>query len=52
MTIDEAEKFTDFLKQQRWQLEQVERKKRDEIESEERRLYWEARRKEDAAEGS
>lgn len=53
MTIDEAEKFTEFLKKQRWQLEQAERKKREEIDSEERRLYWEARRKEEAAsEGS
>ena len=37
MTIDEAEKFTEFLKKQRWQLEQAERKKREEIDSEERR---------------
>lgn len=30
MTIDEAEKFNEFLKRQRWNLEEAERKKRDE----------------------
>ena len=30
MTIDEAEKFTDFLKHQRWQLDQAESKIQDE----------------------
>ncbi len=30
MTIDEAEKFTDFLKHQRWHIDQAESKKRDE----------------------
>lgn len=30
MTMDEAEKFTDFLKHQRWHIDQAEGKKRDE----------------------
>lgn len=30
MTIEEAEKFTDFLKHQRWLIDEAERKKRDE----------------------
>ena len=31
MTIDEAEKFAEFLKRQRWLIDEAERKKRDEI---------------------
>lgn len=30
MTVDEAKKFTDFLKHQRWQIDEAEIKKRDE----------------------
>jgi hypothetical protein len=45
LTIDEAEKFTEFLKHQRWLVEEAERKQRDEIEREERRKYWEEKRK-------
>mgnify|MGYP000128355376 CR=1 FL=1 len=45
LTIDEAEKFTEFLKHQRWLVEEAERKQNDEIEREERRKYWEERRK-------
>lgn len=30
MTVYEAEKFTDFLKHQRWQIDEAENKKRDE----------------------
>lgn len=30
LTIDEAKKFTDFLKQQRWQITGAENKKRSE----------------------
>lgn len=44
LTIEEAEKFTEFLKHQRWAVEEAERKQRDEIEREERRKYWEAKR--------
>jgi len=30
MTIEEAEKFTDFLKHQRWLIDEAKRKKKDE----------------------
>jgi len=30
MTIEEAEKFTEFLKHQRWQIDEAPDKKRDE----------------------
>ena len=44
LTMNEAEKFREFLMKQRWQIEEAERKQQDEIESEERRKYWEAKR--------
>ena len=44
MTIEEAGKFNDFLKSQRWLIKSAEDKKKDEIESEERRKYWESLR--------
>jgi hypothetical protein len=43
LTMDEAEKFREFLMKQRWQIEEAERKQQDEIEREERQKYWEAR---------
>ena len=36
MTVDEAEKFTGFLKRQRWQIDEAERKKQDEERKRER----------------
>jgi hypothetical protein len=44
LTIDEAEKFTGFLKRQRWHVEEAERKRRDEARDEENRKYWESKR--------
>lgn len=36
MTVDEADKFTDFLKRQRWQIVEAERRKEDEERKKER----------------
>ena len=51
MTVEEAEKFDDFLKQQRWRIRDAESKKKDELESEERRKYWESLRAKENEEG-
>lgn len=53
MTIEEADKFTTFLKCQRWVIDEAERKQRDEIQAEERKKYWETVRqaKDDSTEG-
>ena len=42
MTIEEANKLTEFLKQQRLLIGQAERKKQEEIDAEETKKYWEA----------
>lgn len=42
LTIEEAEKFNEFLKRQRYLIDDAERKKRDEIKREEREKYWES----------
>lgn len=52
LTIDEAEKFREFLMKQRWQVEEAERKQQDDIKREERRKYWEAQRNEKAEENN
>lgn len=36
MTIDEADKFTGFLKRQRWQIDEAERKKEEDERRRER----------------
>jgi hypothetical protein len=46
LTLEEAVKFSGFLKAQRWAINEAERKVKEEVEAEERRQYWEARRKE------
>lgn len=52
LTIGEAEKFTEFLKHQRWAVEEAERKQCDEVEREERRKYWESKRQTEGTAGS